>query len=145
MDSSGQLTIFHWLGCIYPGPADFCVGSLSITLYSSLLMTGLKLYSFPLKLKSFVWEYFAIWDCLALHASTYHHVLLRLSKSFLAAVLQNLPLLFVSISVVGIVVIITLSPSSTQNSQILDLLIEDLNGRLLRTVRPVVCPLQVSL
>ena len=28
---------------IYPGPADFCVGSLSITLYSSLLVTGLKL------------------------------------------------------------------------------------------------------
>ena len=36
---------------IYPGPADFCVGSLSITLYSSVLVTGLKLNSFPLKLK----------------------------------------------------------------------------------------------
>ena len=36
---------------IYPGPADFCVGSLSITLYSFLLVTGLKLNSFPLKIK----------------------------------------------------------------------------------------------
>ena len=35
----------------YPGPADSCVGSLSKTLYSSLLVTGLKLNSFPLKLK----------------------------------------------------------------------------------------------
>ena len=36
---------------IYPGPADFCVGSLSMTLFSSLLVTVLKLNSFPLKLK----------------------------------------------------------------------------------------------
>ena len=36
---------------IYPGLADFCVGSLSIISYSSLLVTGLKLKSFPFKLK----------------------------------------------------------------------------------------------
>ena len=51
MGSNGQITTFNAQDGIYPGPADFCVGRLSIILYSSLLVTGLKLNSFPLKLK----------------------------------------------------------------------------------------------
>ena len=47
----GNLQSFHAQDGIYPGPADFCIGSLSITLYSFLLVTGLKLNSLPLKLK----------------------------------------------------------------------------------------------
>ena len=46
-----NLQSFNAQDGIYPGPADFCVGSLSITLYSSPLVTGLKLNSFPLKIK----------------------------------------------------------------------------------------------
>ena len=46
-----NLQSFNAQDGIYHGPADFCVGSLSITLYSSLLVNGLKLNSFPLKLK----------------------------------------------------------------------------------------------
>ena len=46
-----NLQSFNAQDGIYPGPADFCVGGLWITLYSSLLITGLKLNSFPLKLK----------------------------------------------------------------------------------------------
>ena len=46
-----NLQSFSAQDVIYPGPADFCVGSLSITLHSSLLVAGLKLNSFPLKLK----------------------------------------------------------------------------------------------
>ena len=46
-----KLQSFGAQDVIYLGPADFCVRSLSITLYGSLLGTGLKLNSFPLKLK----------------------------------------------------------------------------------------------
>ena len=35
----------------YPGPADFYVVNLSVNSYNSLLVTGLKFISFPLKLK----------------------------------------------------------------------------------------------